>query len=189
MRYFFSSISTLFIVFGMYFPSQAADWRGIEPLKSTRSQVEQILGVKGEEAAGIVVYNTEAEKVFVEYSLGKCNESAESEWDINKEVVISIKIYPKNSIFIRDLGIDLIGFEKTLISADLPNMFRYTDTKTGISVTIDANSPDGGDAVASFGFYPTSDQRSLKCPKESPRQAECSFVIIETRKKQRRSGN
>lgn len=155
----------LILAFGSFFTVHAQGWRGIVPLRTSKAEVERKFKVKGEEIAGYTEYKLPKNKVVINYSVGKCAESPESEWDIEKDTVISVSIYPLTGLTLRDLKIDVGNFEKRSLSMDLPSVFTYVDVNSGFSVTVDTHSRMGADGVADFGYYPPKKFSNLKCPK------------------------
>lgn len=141
---------------------QTNAWNGIVPLKSTRADVEKILGVPmshsiGKHAGG---YKTENERVDVLYSTGPCKIKPGGGWNVPELVVTSIDIYPNVRPKIADLNLDEKKFEKTLDPEILHQMY-YTNTKDGIGLTVDTS--DG--TIVRFSYFPESKNAHLKCKK------------------------
>src|SRR5678815_3484380 len=77
--------------------AQAKGWRGIVPLHSTRSQVEQLLGPPTEQSSTYsVVYKTPTETVEIYYADGSpCGIGEKySRWRVARNTVLEIFITP-----------------------------------------------------------------------------------------------
>lgn len=137
-------------------------WNGITPLKSTKMDVEKILGKRdawsvARHAAG---YETKGGKVFVLYSTGLCNVNPEHGWNIPELTVISVHFspdYPHPHRF-SDLKIDRSKFERRPDPGSL-HLVSYTNETDGISLTVDT----ADDSVRTFGFFPASKDNCLRC--------------------------
>lgn len=135
-------------------------WNGITPLKSTRADVEKILGKPvalsvARHAAG---YKTKDGRVFVLYSTGLCDVNPEHGWNIPELTVVKISYYPDRLPKLSDLQIDLSKFTKSLDPGSL-NGVSYTNKTEGIMLTVDSV----GDVIESFGYFPESKYDHLKC--------------------------
>lgn len=137
-------------------------WNGITPLKSTREDVEKILGKPeplsvAKYAAG---YKTKEGKVFVLYSTGMCDVNSAHGWNIPELTVISISFdpdYPNPYIF-SDLKIDRSKFERHPDPGSL-HLVSYANEVDGIVLTVDTSD----DTVRNFGYFPESKYNCLKC--------------------------
>lgn len=164
MKVFRFTILT-FLLFSLFSPQcMALGWRGIEPLKSSRKDVEKKLKIRQRDDDLIATYHLKKEKVIVTYSVGLCESSGNSLWNVPKDTVLYIAIFPKTPMFLNDFSVDLSLFEKRSGDFDLPERFSYVNQKEGRSIDIDTKSGFEQDVVASYSFFPTADQMSLKCP-------------------------
>lgn len=135
-------------------------WNGIIPLKSTRADVERILGKPeptsvAQYAGG---YNTKTGKVFVLYSTGMCRANPEHGWNIPELTVISVSYYPSQLPKLANLKIDISKFEKRMDPASLSSA-SYTNEADGIVLIVDTSD----DVVESFNYFPESKYRHLMC--------------------------
>src|SRR5882672_2687108 len=84
------------------------DWRKIVPLKSTRADVERMLGsTKG---AYFAIYQLKEGNIFIEYSSGPCRPERKGGWNVPEDVVIRVSFSPKHKKKIADLKLDLKKF-------------------------------------------------------------------------------
>src|SRR6185436_1154063 len=94
---------------------QAKGWRGIVPLHSTRSQVEQLLGPPTEQISTYsVVYKTPNETVLIYYATGlPCGIGEKySQWRVAPNTVTSIFISPHPGSPLSQLSIDESRYKK-----------------------------------------------------------------------------
>src|SRR5678815_1670750 len=95
--------------------AQANGWRGIVPLHSTRSQVEQLLGPPTEQSDMYsVVYKTPNETVEIDYAEGSpCGIGEKySRWRVARNTVTSIFISPYPGSPLSRLSIDESRYKK-----------------------------------------------------------------------------
>lgn len=76
--------------------SQTVEWQGIILLRSTRNDVEQILGAPKDKE--INLYETTKEKIVVWYSKGTCKKDKSAVWNVPKDTVLGILVSPKEEL-------------------------------------------------------------------------------------------
>lgn len=137
-------------------------WNGITPLKSTRDDVEAILGKPeswstSRHAGG---YTTKDGKVFVLYSTGLCDVNSENGWNIPELTVIKVSFSPNypNPYKFSQLKIDRTKFERRPDPGSL-HLISYMNEADGIVLTVDTSD----DSVRGFGYFPESKYNRLKC--------------------------
>jgi len=140
---------------------QSNVWNGIVPLKSTRADVEKLLGLppqdnKGKDAA---IYKTKDGKVFVLYSTGPCKIKPSRGWNVPESTVISVSVYPDAGPKFAELKLDIRKFEKRPDPEAL-NEIHYLDEIDGIGLTVDT-AADG--EVTRFSYFPESKYNYLRC--------------------------
>src|SRR5882757_1023018 len=97
----------ILLVFGAN-PQKAKGWRGIIPLRSTRADVERLLGSeanKPECVQSLCSYYLDDVNVHFNYSSGGCN-SGGGGWEVPLDTVIWITVYPRPHPRLSDLNID-----------------------------------------------------------------------------------
>lgn len=154
--------------------SPTKEWRGIKPLRSTRADVERLLGAAPKGA--LVVYDLPDEKVSVAYEMRKCEDVAPAGWpdlspgwNVPENTVVSVNIALKGYVTLASLNIDLSRFKKEGKESDVPQVLRYRDEKEGFGIEVFA--PQGGaeERVRAFFFVPTKeDDERLRCPARKP---------------------
>lgn len=137
-------------------------WNGITPIKSTRADVEKILGKpeSSSVAKHAAVYRTKDGEVFVLYSSGLCDVDSSHGWNLPELTVISISFNPDypNPYKFSDLKIDRSKFKKSHDPGSL-HLVDYTNEADGIVLTVDITD----DSVRSFGYFPASRYMYLMC--------------------------
>jgi hypothetical protein len=134
--------------------SKVKEWRGIMPLRSTRADVERVLGAPTNPGGSI--YRTDNENVFIWYSGEPCKKGA-ALWDVPRDTVLSIAVYPRVELDIADVRLDEDKYKKE------PNPHRqgiiyYIDEGEGVRIeTFEGN-------VRSITYTPAAKDTHLRCP-------------------------
>ena len=132
-------------------------WRGITPLRTTRPDVERLLGKPVLSSNDSATYYTDVEAVSIRYSNGTpCGTSANSEWNVPAGRVISITVAPKTIIQFSSLNLDESKYRKSSDPHRL-SAFEYTNIEEGESITV-VNGE-----VTSFDYTADSASNHLKC--------------------------
>jgi hypothetical protein len=139
----------------------AKPWRGIEPLHSTRADVERLVGPQVVRCGGSAcIYELDEEIAFVLYaSDSSCrNDSAESAWMVPVGTVIEIGIHFKKDKPLLELGLDLTKFEK-IEDKHVRGLIYYVNLEEGLRV-------EGGLRTArGVTYFQSSKDNHLRCPK------------------------
>ena len=132
-------------------------WRGIEPLHSTRTHVEKLLGPPPSGAG--YTYDLENEMVHFQY------QNPESEcgktwgyWNVPLDTVLFIIVVPKEKKPLAEFGLD-----RTYVKSHtcMPGSFNYSNEDKGITYSVTR------DVVTQIGYTPTlKDRRRFSCPRE-----------------------
>jgi hypothetical protein len=144
---------------------EAKPWRGIEPLHSTRADVERLMGSKVVRCGGSAcIYDLGEEAVFVLYATDcscKNNDSANA-WKVPVGTVIEIGVHFKDDRPLSQLGFDLSKFEK-VEDTHLPGWIYYVNLDDGVRV-------EGGLETASgVTYFQSAKDNYLRCPAANPR--------------------
>lgn len=125
---------------------QAKEWRGIVPLKSTRVDVERLLGRPGAHGR----YQFENERVYVEYSKGSCAQVDDCLCLVPKDTVLSIRVVLEVEMRFSALKLDKAKYKKQVVVADATQA-TYTNDEEGIIYTVDEVNDD----VIAIEYLPT----------------------------------
>jgi len=138
----------------------AKPWRGIEPLHSTRSDVERLFGSKVVRCGGSsFIYDLGDEIVFILYATdSNCkNDDATTAWKVQVSTVIEISVHFKQDKALSELGFDLSKFEK-VEDKHLPGWIYYVNLEEGIRV-------EGGLRTASgVTYFQSAKDNYMRCP-------------------------
>jgi hypothetical protein len=135
-------------------------WNGITPLKSTRQDVEKILGKHEPSSVARYAggYRTEDGRIFVLYSTGLCDVNPDNGWNIPELTVISLSYYPTESPKLSDLKIDLKKFERHQ-DPEITNLISYANQTDGVVLNVDSSD----NSIVSFNYFPESKYDHLMC--------------------------
>ena len=139
--------------------AEAKGWRGIVPLHSTRSQVEQLLGPPTEQNTPYsVVYKTPDETVLIYFANGRpCGIGEKySQWRVAPNIVIEIFITPRPGSPFAQLTIDESGYKKFTVGH--LSETRYVNDREGESLTV------VGSEVRSMTYFAAAADSHLECP-------------------------
>lgn len=139
---------------------QSNVWNGIVPLKSTRTDVEKLLGSPEEwnRNPHSNSFKINDGQVFVRYSTGPCDRKPSNGWNIPANTVIAVSVFTNVGPKLVDLKIDEKQFERW----DNPHIGHeasYTNLTDGIQFTVDKYD----NQVTSFSYFPESKFNYLKC--------------------------
>ncbi|HEV2705414.1 MAG TPA: hypothetical protein VGV59_05790 [Pyrinomonadaceae bacterium] len=138
----------------------AKDWRGITPLRSTRSDVECLLGAPADPTKEhAAVYKLDNEVVLIIYASGQpCGRDASSGWQVPRDTVVEITVSPKSEIRFSDLQIEMSKYQKTTELHRADNII-YTNKDEGESINVFL------DKVTYFTYFPAAKDTHLRCPR------------------------
>lgn len=137
--------------------AQEKGWRGIVPLRSTREDVERLLGPSSDRGYG-VTYILKDQSVFFEYSSCHRCDDKENCFNVPEYTVIRIAVSLVVKPRISNLGVDKKKFKKER-NPNLPDYWYYTNAEEGIVYEV-----LNDDLVMSTTFQAAlEDYKSLKC--------------------------
>jgi hypothetical protein len=140
--------------------AQAKAWRGIEPLHSTRADVEHLLGSKVVRCGGSAcIYDLGEEIVFVLYATdSNCkNDDTTSAWKVSIGTVIEIGVRFKEDKPLSELKFDLSKYER-VEDKHLPGWIYYVNLDEGVRV-------EGGlHTASSVRYFHSAKDNHLRCP-------------------------
>lgn len=144
---------------------EAKSWRGIEPLRSTRTDVERLLGSKAIRCGvSSCIYDLGEEKVFILYAAdSSCkNDDGTTAWKVPVGTVIEIAVHFTEDKPLSQLGFDLSKFDK-VEDEHLPGWIYYVNLDEGVRV-------EGGlKTASSVTYFQSAKDNYLRCPAVNPR--------------------
>jgi hypothetical protein len=160
MRTTLKVIGCLVIIFTLAGISHAQGWRGFVPLKSSRADIERLLGPSTERCK--CLYKSDAENVFIEYTRATCGKGGS--WNVPPDTVITVTVYPKKNQKIAEFQVSDTKFKKTQ-DLHMGNILYYDNEEEGLLIEADAYSND----VRSVTYYaPKPVAKGLRCSKATP---------------------
>src|SRR5215510_5179248 len=131
-------------------------WRGLVPLKSTRRDVEGLLG--SPQTPGGSTYEPDGQYFYFEYSDGPCEKGWPYGWNVDKDTVTSIWVSAKKTTLLADLKIDESKYQK-YEDPHIQNRVNYVNYDEGIDILV-----EDATKVVGFTYLPTSSDEKLRCP-------------------------
>ena len=162
-----------FLIFLGAVTAEAKGWRGIVPLHSTRSEVEQLLGPPTEQNTPYsVVYKTPDETVLIYYAKDRpCGIGEKySQWRVATNTVTSIFVTPVPGSPLSRLSIDESKYKK-LVGGHVPET-RYINASDGEAWTVGVDNE-----VRSINYFAAADDSHLECsglPKAE--RTDCEYI-------------
>jgi hypothetical protein len=124
------------------------EWSGIIPLKSTRAEVEKLLGKPLRPSNNAAQYKTKNENVLIVYAEKPCGARPMSPGNSPNSLVVLMEVNPIVRPKISDLMFDPAKFTKTVDEAK--NQIVYRNSRDGITIAEDARDH----TVFQFGYTP-----------------------------------
>jgi hypothetical protein len=134
-------------------------WRGLVPLRTTRSGVERLLGQPKIHIGQQYVYENDTERVDVRYSLRRCEPGVR--WNVAQNVVISIDVSPNKTLLLEDLTFDKRKYVRQEWSHP-SDWVTYRNQKDGIWIET-TSLDDKTELVRSITYLPKTKDKKLKC--------------------------
>jgi hypothetical protein len=132
----------------------AQEWRKIVPLKSTRADVERLLG-PAEQPYG-VDYELKDGVVSIDYSTGPCRKDRPGGWNVSEGIVISFSFSAKHQQRERELKLDRKKFRK-VFDTHTVGITYYINDQDGITYEVQQGRVDGVE------YYPPKKYQHLYC--------------------------
>lgn len=158
----FSKLILIVFLLSMSVSAQSItnDWRGLIPLKSTRADVETLLGKP--KVGRTDIYETAEEVVTLWYSRGTCKQIKASVWNVPKDTILGILFSPKKSLPLSQFfSFPNPEFER---EADIEMRDRFTYRNKDSSVTFHTEIlPNGTEDISFIAFAPSKADYPLRC--------------------------
>jgi hypothetical protein len=163
------SLCSLFLLVGLVGYATVAQqvtrtsnqWNGLTPLRSTRSDVEHLLGAAKMSHGFVYTYETKDDRAVVLFSAGPCLLSGVEKWNVPADTVISMEVNPKGTISFDPLHLDADKYVRYRL-AHPDNWVQYWNEADGIFVhTIFYGKHE---ELYYVEYRPTANQKNLRCP-------------------------
>lgn len=116
-------------------PQTTNGWKALVPLRSTRNDVERLLGSPTNACTELCRYDTRSERVFVRYSDEACKKGEASPLNIPPNTIVSMTVYPHPEARLRDLKLDERKFKKTN-DPELHGYSTFTSRELGVAYEV-----------------------------------------------------
>jgi len=163
------NVGAVFIVVSigslLYAQNRVNEWKGLVPLHSTRTDVENIFGPPSKtyrDAFYESVYETEQEFIRVQYSEGTCRENRHSTWNVPKDTVIAVTVSPKRRTSpeeFKELFPQSFG---RLVDSQTPGHVHYTN-KDGSLGFLTRTTSNNKEEIIFFSVTPTEVDSTFRC--------------------------
>lgn len=115
------------------------DWRQITPLRSTRVDVERLLGTSSNPYSA--KYILEEGNLFIEYSSGPCTPFRKGGWNVSKDVVVHMSFSPNVKKPVSTLKLDRKRFRK-VIDDHVGGVIYYINDELGLTYEVQGGNVD-----------------------------------------------
>jgi len=133
------------------------EWRGIVPLKSTRTDVERVFGAPKYTSYSGAYYSLPNEIVVFDYQPRPCHEDRLGiEWNVPIATVVGIGVVPKGNHRRQEYPLPA---DSRMVD-DGGGFFYYFDNAAGFALETYK------DRVTLVEYYPEAAQNTLKCPQK-----------------------
>lgn len=133
-------------------------WDRLVPLKSTRHDVEALVGKVKWSHGSTFIYEMPCGRLDVVYSRGSCELTNVQRWNVPQDVVIRMEFAPRQTILVRDLNLASEAYARRQ-PLHPENWVEYRSKENGILIT--ALRARKGDTVAVIAYEPTKKQEEL----------------------------
>jgi len=130
-------------------------WSGLVPLKSTRRDVEALVGKVSWSHDSTFIYEMPCGRLDVVYSRGNCELTDVQRWNVPQDVVVRMEFAPRQTILVKDLNIASQSYVRRQ-QLHPENWVEYRSKEDGILIT--ALLAPKGDTVAVIAYEPTKKQ-------------------------------
>jgi len=150
-------------------PKVRNTWRGLAPLKSSRKDVETLIGSSERDWETSASYETDHESIVAKYSGGSCN-AAMRDWNVAKGTLIELVVNPNPSFLLKELNLDNARYERHELFpypeiGNPPKVWNYIDNLNGITIRTQSSRAggEGEELVISITYRPSKNDEQLRC--------------------------
>lgn len=115
------------------------DWRQIMPLRSTRIDVERLLGTSNE--VYMAKYKLEEGNLFIEYSSGPCTPLRKGGWNVPTDVVVHMSFSPNLKKPVSDLKLNPKKFRR-VTDEHVGGVVYYINDELGLTYEVQQGKVD-----------------------------------------------
>lgn len=142
--------------------AQSHEWDSFVPLKSTRSEVEKILGKPTYFSETFGSYETKNGKYFVWYASGNCQKNTdEREWNVSAGILMLVAVRPSRAELIEKYLLNPDQFARTESPGGY-SRFQYSAVDESI-IYETIRRPDSSEIVSYISIEPGKRYEKLLC--------------------------
>lgn len=171
MRIVLVALFLPFLIFTNQHNVKGQDWRQIVPLKSTRADVERLLGPSKE--VYFAVYHLKEGILDIEYSSGPCRPERKGGWNVPRDVVITLNFSPHRKRRIADLKLDPRKFRR-VVDDHVIGILYYVNDEEGITYQVQRGKIDFVE------YHPARRDEHLYCGDTAEKQPPVKQATIAT---------
>ncbi len=135
-------------------------YRGIVPLRTTRSQVEKLLG-PSKTLDNLSTYYFQNEAIEIFYSRYRCGDSRNlDKWNVSPNTVISVKVIPNTKFPLAELPFDFSKFKQERGSFDALDESRLISDEDGITLAYSS----AHNMIDWYAYGPKLSDQAKRCP-------------------------
>lgn len=161
-----------FITTGAQKRDDAFAYQKIEPLKSTRADVERLLGRPADRSNPTYYFPDRV--IGIQYSKYGCTLPPRVEgwpvppaqgWNVPPDTVLVVRVTLRKRVSLKSLKLDLKPFIRESRDPHMPTQVRYVDRESGL--TIELNGDSTTEIVRALIYEPGAKYNSFRCPEKS----------------------
>jgi hypothetical protein len=134
-----------------------AGWKGLVPLRSTRADVERVLGASKGECR--CMYETPEAAIHVEYAVDRCKGAVRG-WNVPIDTVLRLTVRRTEDQLFSDLRLDVTNYR---VRRDDTFTTYYANQQAGIEYAVSSNG-----RISSISYVPSTEDARLRCSGFSP---------------------
>ena len=159
-RLVYCSVIWISVIFPAISQTQEVAWARIRPLRSTRVDVEKLLGKPTKPE--INLYETDGEKIVVWYSEGTCKQGNANLWNVPRDTVLAILVSLKQRASVSDIAVLQSEQFKGKPDQKNPGIIDYTSKDGSVRYQTVILS-DGQEDVQFISISPSNRDDPLRC--------------------------
>lgn len=153
---------TMFFCYQGFLFGQKEEWSCLMPLKSTRAEVEKILGKPDKFFDTYGRYDTSYGRYSVWYATGHCQKKVEGQdWNVDAGIMTSLFVYPNKVNLIDQYLSNLKDYERRESPGGYSRFLYLSKDESLIYETI--KRPDSSEFIYAISLEPGKDKEKLLC--------------------------
>ena len=137
-RELFGAVLSIFLASGVFGQTIENGWKGIEPLKTTKSEVEKILGKPEIDNDGFHKYRLDGAYIRINYSSIPCREDffGRGKYKVPADTVLDYSVHWSDGINIVEISFDRKSFHRET-DGHVAGLVHYISSEGDVLITAD----------------------------------------------------